>query len=53
MKDLSNGRVQIDSSDLDRWCNCFNFPYEKCGDCRASLGDLTHLKEGETFTLHE
>lgn len=53
MKDLSDGRVEINSSDLDTWCGCFNFPHQKCGDCRASLGNLTHLKENETFILKD
>ena len=27
----------ITQSDIDKWCNCSNFPFEKCNECKAIL----------------
>ena len=51
MEDFLN--TKIDSTDFGSWCNCSNFPFQKCDECNALLGNLTHIKEGETFTLKQ
>ena len=25
----------IRQSDMDGWCNCFNFPHQKCDECKV------------------
>lgn len=30
----SNTGDPIRQSDLDSWCNCSNFPHEKCDECK-------------------
>lgn len=27
----------IKQSEVDRWCNCGNFPFEKCDECKYIL----------------
>lgn len=53
MIDLPNGTTKIDAHDFNHWCNCSNFPYQKCGECNALLGNVKHMKEGETLILNE
>jgi len=53
MRDLSNGKVEIDSIDFGSWCNCSNFPYNKCDECEVLLGNLKHMKADETFILKQ
>lgn len=51
MRDTTNGKVIINSDDLGSWCNCHNFPFQKCDGCFGKLGTLTHLKDGEEYIL--
>ena len=48
MRENKFGETFIDKYDFDKWCNCFNFPYQKCGDCRSSLGDMIHFPTDKT-----
>ena len=38
MRDLSDGRTSIDHNDFASWCNCSNFPHQKC-DILVGLGE--------------
>ncbi len=39
-----NGNA-ITQGDVDRWCNCFNFPHQKCDECQYILSGLDEKKE--------
>lgn len=30
---------EITSEDIDSWCNCYNFPFQKCDECKILLWD--------------
>jgi hypothetical protein len=35
--------MKITQEDLDSWCNCGNFPHNKCDECLNILGDVIYL----------
>lgn len=43
----------INQVDLDGWCNCGNFPAQKCDECKVLLGDVTHIPEGKALVVKE
>jgi len=51
MRDLSDGRTSIDHNDFASWCNCSNFPHQKCDECKWALGNLTQMNDGDVFIL--
>lgn len=53
MKDLDNSTTQIDGYDFGSWCNCSNFPFNKCDECKVLMGDLKHLGYEETLILKQ
>ena len=48
MRENKYGEIFIDEYDFDRWCSCFNFPHQKCGDCRSQLEDIVHFPIDKT-----
>lgn len=40
----NNGDTFINQDDLDKWCNCSNFPYTKCDSCHNKLGDVIKIE---------
>lgn len=43
----------ITSYDLFSWCNCFNFPHQKCDECLPILGNVTNIREDECIDLNK
>lgn len=40
----------IRQSDLDAWCNCFNFPHEKCDECKVIFYEHDKKKDEDIRT---
>ena len=34
----------ITQQDLDSWCNCGNFPHQKCDECQIIFGEQLNKK---------
>lgn len=34
----------ITQSDLDGWCNCFNFPHQMCDECNGIFSEFNEKR---------